>query len=71
METEAEIGEKVVILKTAWEEDSDVYTGYVGTLLSLETEMEWSTVSTPDMKEGSYVAVAKYTRATPLIKALL
>jgi hypothetical protein len=71
METETEIGEEVVILKTAWQDDSDVYTGRVGVLLNFETECEFATVKTPEMSEESYVAVISYSRATPLIKALL
>jgi hypothetical protein len=71
METKAKIGEEVVIVETAWIDDSVFYIGYVGTLISLETHMEWATVKTPDMVEQGYVAVKHYAKATPLLKALL
>ena len=63
----AKVGDEVIILETAWLEDSRLFKGHVGTLYSLETEREWAVVATPDMIG---IAVKQYIKATELNKAL-
>jgi hypothetical protein len=71
METEAKIGDEVVILTTAWVEDSPFYTGVMGVLLSIETKNAWATVRPCDMLEGGFVAVTHYVKLTPLTRTLV
>jgi hypothetical protein len=71
METKAKIGEEVVIMQTAWDDDSAIFIGSCGILTGIEDEMLFATVRTHDMIEEGYVAVISYVRATPLLKALV